>query len=199
MNIGDAIRNSNSWHWLATTVACAAAASAFIPTYGWRDVLAYRDTTLAARERSLQGRLQEEKRVCAIDQEDLKKQTDKARAETAQAKAAFAAYGMEELPTGDTAVFTAQSRINEALSRRKLRVVSSGAKVQEKSAAAKPVARVPFKMKTLDYKVTGDFRDMFMFFVSETHKKPNYCFKNISVTGDPEGMNLSFVLQVCYK
>lgn len=41
MNVGDSIRNSNSWHWLCAAVVAAAAASVFLPTYGWRDVLQF--------------------------------------------------------------------------------------------------------------------------------------------------------------
>ena len=215
MNIEDSVRNTNSWHWLCLTVVVAAAASVFIPTYGWRDVLAYRDKTLATREKRTQAKLQETRGLCAIDREALNRQTDAAKSATAKAKADFARYGMEELPSGVKAVFAAQSRVGEALNSRKLRIVSTEAKVGERPAATPQPARSAasasvvkrqttavnhgFKIDTLDYKVVGDFRNMFMFFVAETYKKPNYSFRDIAVSVGETGMDLSFALQVCYR
>ena len=55
----------------------------------------------------------------------------------------------------------------------------------------------PFKSSLLAYSATGDFRDMFMFLVEETHKKPNYALKDIAVRcGDGGSMSLDFTLEV---
>lgn len=278
MNIGDSIRNSNSWHWLCTAVVAAAAASVFLPTYGWRDVLRFAGQQLASDEARAQKRLEETRALAAVDVVALAKETEKAKKSLAEAKAAFAKYGIEELPTGDKAVFSAQSRVGEALNRRRLRVISTEAKVAEKAAvpdAAKrtvpvaarkkqltadeflaqsekaaaamkdrkladmvlsdarkkhaqmkeaekrqPAAKVrkaaevqlsrnaasssaavplPFRTETLDYRVAGDFRDVFMFFVAETHRKPYYNFKDISASVGENGMDLAFTLQVNHR
>ena len=278
MNIGDSIRNSNSWHWLCVAVVAAAAASVFLPTYGWRDVLQFAGQQLASDETRAQKRLDETRALAAVDVVALAKETEKAKKSLAEAKAAFAKYGIEELPTGDKAVFSAQSRVGEALNRRRLRVISTEAKVAEKAAvpdAAKrtvpvaarkkqltadeflaqsekaaatmkdrkladmvlsdarkkhaqmkeaekrqPAAKVrkaaevplsrnaasssaavplPFRTETLDYRVAGDFRDVFMFFVAETHRKPYYNFKDISASVGENGMDLAFTLQVNHR
>ena len=278
MNIGDSIRNSNSWHWLCAAVVAAAAASVFLPTYGWRDVLQFAGQQLASDETRAQKRLDETRALAAVDVAALAKETEKAKKSLAEAKAAFAKYGIEELPTGDKAVFSAQSRVGEALNRRRLRVISTEAKVAEKAAvpdAAKrtvpvaarkkqltadeflaqsekaaaamkdrkladmvlsdarkkhaqmkeaekrqPAAKVrkaaevplsrnaasssaavplPFRTETLDYRVAGDFRDVFMFFVAETHRKPYYNFKDISASVGENGMDLAFTLQVNHR
>lgn len=57
----------------------------------------------------------------------------------------------------------------------------------------------PFKTETLDYRVAGDFRDVFMFFVAETHRTPYYNFKDISVSAGENGMDLAFTLQVNHR
>ena len=280
MNVGDAIRNSNSWHWLCVAVVAAAAASVFLPTYGWRDVLQFAGRQLASDEARAQERLEETRALAAVDVAALAKDTEKAKKSLSEAQAAFAKYGIEKLPMDDKAVFSAQSRVNEALNRRRLRVVSTEAKVMETPAAAKPTTRkppvrsvpkkpqtpeeylanaeraaaamkdkkvaemiladarkkaaqmkasekksgeatgmpiprnatsrgsgtpaaspstsvpLPFKTETLDYRVAGDFRDVFMFFVAETHKKPYYNFKDISASVGESGMDLAFTLQV---
>ena len=278
MNIGDSIRNSNSWHWLCAAVVAASAASVFLPTYGWRDVLQFAGRQLASDETRAQKRLDETRALAAVDVAALAKETEKAKKSLAEAKAAFVKYGIEELPTGDKAVFSAQSRVGEALNRRRLRVISTEAKVaekatvpdaakrtvpvaarkkqltadeflaqSEKAAAAmkdrkladmvlsdarkkhaqmkeaekrQPAAKVrkaaevplsrnaasssaavplPFRTETLDYRVAGDFRDVFMFFVAETRKKPYYNFKDISASVGENGMDLAFTLQVNHK
>ena len=218
MNVGDSIRNSNSWHWLCAAVVAAAAASVFLPTYGWRDVLQFAGQQLASDETRAQKRLDETRALAAVDVVALAKETGKAKKSLAEAKAAFAKYGIEELPTGDKAVFSAQSRVGEALNRRRLRVISTEAKVAERkagkatgvsptrnatprgsgtrAASSSASTPLPFKTETLGYRVAGDFRDVFMFFVAETHRKPYYNFKDISVSAGENGMYLAFTLPV---
>lgn len=71
------------------------------------------------------------------------------------------------------------------------------------AAAAKPKAapaRLPFKTEEMEYAVAGDFRDIFLFFVGETFKKPPYHFKDIAVTRSDAGtLRLSFTLQANYR
>ena len=283
MNVGDSIRNSNSWHWLCVAVVAAAAASVFLPTYGWRDVLQFAGRQLAADEERAQKRLDDTRTLAAVDVKAVAREREKAKAAMMAAKDAFATYGFEGMPTDDKAVFSAQSRVNEALSRHRLRVVSTEAKVVETPAAAKPATRkapvrsaskkpqtpeeylanaeraaaamkdkqvaemiladarkkatqmkeaekktgkatgmplprnattrgsstltasspvpvpLPFKTETLEYRVAGDFRDVFMFFVAETHRKPYYNFKDISASVGENGMDLAFTLQVNHR
>lgn len=200
MNVGDSIRNSNSWHWLCVAVVASAAASVFLPTYGWRDVLQFAGRQLASDEAHAQKRLDETRALAAVDVAALAKDTEKAKKSLSEAQAAFAKYGIENLPMDDKAVFSAQSRVGEALNRRRLRVISSEAKVAgKKTASSSASASLPFKTETLDYRVAGDFRDVFMFFVAETHKKPYYNFKDISASVGESGMDLAFTLQVNHR
>ena len=71
------------------------------------------------------------------------------------------------------------------------------------AAAAQPKAapaRLPFKTEEMAYAVAGDFRDVFLFFVGETFKKPPYHFKDIAVTRPAEGpLRLTFTLQANYR
>lgn len=76
------------------------------------------------------------------------------------------------------------------------------------SATADAQKRVPpafvvkpsFKTAEIDYKASGDFRDIFMFFVGETHVRANYAFKDIAVTArDGDAMDLSFTLLVNHR
>ncbi len=82
----------------------------------------------------------------------------------------------------------------------------------EKKAAAAPRRAAPatpkstathtqknFKSFDIDYVASGDFRDIFMFFVAETHKRPCYSFKDISVAKSGDAMELEFTLQVDHK
>ena len=152
MNVGDSIRNSNSWHWLCVAVVAAAAASVFLPTYGWRDVLQFAGQQLASDEARAQKQLDETRALAAVDVAALAKETEKAKKSLAETKAAFVKYGIEELPTGDKAVFSAQSRVGEALNRRRLRVISTEARVAEKAAvpdAAKRTVPVAARKKQL--------------------------------------------------
>ena len=66
-------------------------------------------------------------------------------------------------------------------------------------AASSASASLPFKTETLEYRVAGDFRDMFLFFVAETHRKPYYNYKDISASVGESGMDLSFTLQVNHR
>lgn len=186
MNIGDTVKNSNSWHWLAVVVALSAAASAVVPTYGWKDVLAYRRGTLVPRENDARARLD---RLAALDVAEADAAERKAgdvRRRAAQARAEFAAYGFEEVPAGEDSVFAAQGRIVGALARRHIRIVSNEANVTNAAAVA--------------YRAAGDFRDIFMFLVGETHVRANYAFKDISARKNAGGdMDLSFQLQVHHK
>lgn len=66
-------------------------------------------------------------------------------------------------------------------------------------AKAAPV-RLPFKTEEMEYAVAGNFRDIFLFFVGETFKKPPYHFKDIAVTRSDTGtLRLSFTLQANYQ
>lgn len=277
MNIADSIRNSNSWHWLIVTVAIAVAVSVFMPTYGWHDVLSYRGNVLEQNEKRSQDSVEELKDVCSANVSEIEAQTRTVNEEAVKVRADFAKYGMEELPVGNKAVFTAQSRVAEALSKRNLRLISTQAKVEEAAPLSEPArtakpassskkemtpeeilsnaekaaakmkdkkmaemvladarktaaklrateaaraqkgtvrpsqmaqrqsparaARTPtsFKTDTVSYKVSGNFRDMFMFLVGETYKKPYYTFKDIVVENGESGMELSFQLQVQHK
>lgn len=71
------------------------------------------------------------------------------------------------------------------------------------ASVAKPKAapvRLPFKTEEMDYAVAGNFRDIFLFFVGETFKKPPYHFKDIAVTRSDTGtLRLSFTLQANYR
>ena len=71
------------------------------------------------------------------------------------------------------------------------------------AAAAKPKAapaRLPFKTEEMEYAVAGNFRDIFLFFVGETFKKPPYHFKDIAVTRSDTGtLRLTFTLQANYR
>ncbi len=271
MNIEDSIKNSNSWHWLVCVLAVSAVASCFVPEYGWRDVLAYKARTLSANEKRAQDNFDEMKDLSQVDVAQLKEQAGKAREATKRTHDDFARYGMEDLPVGDKIVFAAQSRVAEALSKRRLRIVATEAKVKgvsvafNNAAVQKPVpqpekamtpeqiiaeaertasqikdrkmaqmilddarrlaararergaqvpargtaplpavrptpARLPFKTENLEYKVTGNFRDMFMFLVAETHKRPYYNFRDVSVVREEDGtMDLTFTLQVNHR
>lgn len=62
------------------------------------------------------------------------------------------------------------------------------------------VAKPSFKTAEIDYKASGDFRDIFMFFVGETHVRANYAFKDIAVTArNGDAMDLSFTMLVNHR
>lgn len=135
MNVGDTVKNSNSWHWLAAVVALSAAGSAFVPTYGWKDAIAHRGRTLAPREEQAAKRLAELKSLDEQEAEAAQKKSAELRAETAKARTAFAAYGFEAMPEGEDAVFTAQGRINGALAKHHIQILSNDARVAEAAKA----------------------------------------------------------------
>jgi hypothetical protein len=214
MTAGDSTKATTSWHWLAATVAAAAVASVFVPKYGWRDALRHRSAELSPRIKAASAKLEERK---ALDESDAEAPSAKAseyRARLAKSREKFASYGFDDLPSGEDAVFEAQGRVSEALAKRSIRIVSTGAKIvtappvqpppkrvgKERKPSAKPAkATVERGYSTSDvaYSASGDFRDMFMFLVDETRKRPNYSFKDISVVRPEDGgTTLDFVLQV---
>lgn len=284
MNVVDFIRHSNSWHWLAAVVALSAIGSAFMPTYGWKSACTYRRASLEPRIRQAQATLDGLKALDATEALAADKATADIKARTKKLKRDFAAYGLDPIPVGDEAVFAAQSRISEALSKHHVRIVSNDASVAmaagatassdavnappsdsskavaqpqmsaaeyrrqveaqaskmsdramremfmadarrqiarleqaEKNAAAKaaktatlpksperrlsrPSVAPQFRTSEIGYKVTGDFRDVFLFLVGETHRKSNEAFRDIVVRrGEDGGMDVSFTLRVMHK
>ncbi|MGN0832247.1 MAG: hypothetical protein ACI4RD_01195 [Kiritimatiellia bacterium] len=237
MNWTDSIRHPNSWHWLAAVAALAAVGSCFVPKYGWRDALAYRKTTLAPRVTAAQATVDALKALDAAEAQAADRQSAALRARTAQLRQDFAAYGLDPLPAGDDAVFAAQSRISEALAKRRIRIVSNeagkakavgteaqgqarGAGAARTRASGKtaggtgprapaapapsappapPRVPLPFRTSEIGYRAVGDFRDVFMFFVAETHLKPNYAFRDIAVKRGADGMDVSFTLRVQHR
>ena len=75
----------------------------------------------------------------------------------------------------------------------------------KRPAAAAPApkaapVRLPFRSEEMAYVAEGDFRDIFLFFVGETFKKPPYHFKDIAVSRPDEGaLRLTFTLQANYR
>lgn len=275
MNIGEWLRGTNSWHWLFAAVAVSAVASVFLPAWGWNAVVDYRRSKIDPQGKRDAERLSMLRGLADDDAEAPAAQAKKLRDRIAKEKDRFASFGFEELPSGEEAVFAAQRRINEALARHRISIVSSDAKIAapsaggpasaaprpqaekkpvsaaefrrdveaaaagmkdralrevfladarrklaameeaERNAASAPPAAAPrpspagvggranptpFKSSRLAYSATGDFRDMFMFFVEETHKKPNYALADISVAKAEDGaMTLDFTLEVHRK
>ncbi len=226
MNVGDMLRNTNSWHWLAAVVVLSAACSVFVPKYGWKAVFDYRRTMLSPQVEKQAKRLAELEALCEDDAVVAQRQADESRKKTAKAREEFAAYGFEPVPAGEEAVFAAQGRVSAALAKRRIRIVSSDASVgltPPLPAIAVPRSRAgenarnvrnpvpdagrrgpqvvaPFKTAEIDYRASGDFRDIFMFFVGETHVRANYAFKDISaVSRGDEGMDLAFTLEVRHR
>ena len=272
MNFGELLKNTNSWHWRSAAVVISAVASVFLPACGWNAVVGYRRGKLDPQTKRDAERLSMLRGLSEDDAEASSAQAKKLRDRIAKEKARFASFGFEELPSGEEAVFAAQRRINEALARHRISIVSSDAKIAapsrgasaapapkpqpekkpataaefrrdieaaaagmkdralrevfladarrklaameeaERHAAASPSAAVqrpspagagaranqaPFKSSLLAYSATGDFRDMFMFLVEETHKRPNYALSDISVAKTEGGaMSIDFTLEV---
>lgn len=210
MSAGDMVRNSNSWHWLAAVVLLSAAGSVFAPGYGWKDALAYRSGRLEPQARKQAERLAALEALREDEAVRVEEQAAETKEKLRKCKAAFSAYGFEAIPQGEDAVFAAQSRVGAALAKRNVRLVSSNASVKG-AAAGTPdaanrgrgasAARPSFRTAEIGYRASGDFRDIFMLLVGETHVRANYAFKDIAVTArdDDVGMDLSFTLQVNYR
>lgn len=201
MNFGDCIRRSNSWHWLATVAVLSAVGSVFLPTYGWKDALAFRRTLLEPRVRHAQTTLDGLKALDEMEALAADKATADVKARTEKLRRDFAAYGLDSIPVGDEAVFAAQSRISEALSRHRIRIVSNDAHAAKAvPRSTRPSVAPQFRTSEIGYVVTGDFRDMFLFLVGETHRKSNEAFRDIVVRrGEDGGMDVSFTLRVMHK
>ena len=263
------LKSTNSWHWLAAALAVCAATSAFVPKYGWIDVVKHCKTCLVPQTQNAEAKLAKQKLLRESSVESLERETAAIRERAAADIGRFAAYGFEKIPAGDKAVFDAQSRVNEALAKYNIAVLSTGAKITprpgeravpqpqaqapektlsvaefraesekaaaemkdkslremfladamrkaaqmeaaEKKKAKNPAPTVPhpkpdakpsrnFKTSEIAYVATGDFRDIFLFFVSETRIKPCYSFKDISVAAKDGAMILEFTLQVNHK
>ncbi len=208
MNVGDTVRRSNSWHWLAVVAALSAVASAFIPGCGWKDAFAYRRTMLEPRVRKAQETLDALKALDESEAADCGRKLADVKAKTERMRAEFDACGIDPVPAGDGAVFAAQGRVAEALTKRGIKILSNEASV--KGAADKvdvaavlkgkpPSGSGVFKASEIEYKAVGDFRDIFMFLVEQTHRKPNYALKDIAVRRGDGGMDFSFTLRVLHR
>ena len=58
----------------------------------------------------------------------------------------------------------------------------------------------PFRSSTVGYIAQGDFKDVFMFLVGETHILGNYSFYDIAVVKrEDAAMDFSFTLKVDHK
>ncbi len=208
MNVGDTVRRSNSWHWLIAVAVLSAAVSVFLPTYGWKDAFSYRRTTLEPRVRKGQETLDALKALDESEAADCNRKLADVKAKTEKMRAEFEACGIDPVPFGEGAVFAAQGRVAEALTKRGVKILSCEASV--KGAADKvdvaallkgkaPSGSGAFKTSEIEYKATGDFRDIFMFLVEQTHRKPNYALKDIAVRRGEDGMDLSFTLRVMHR
>jgi hypothetical protein len=75
-----------------------------------------------------------------------------------------------------------------------------GAKPAPAPAAPAPDEKLPFKTVDVNYTVEGDYKNMFLFLVGQSFKKPSYHLKNITVSRIPDGgMRMSFIAQVNYR
>ncbi len=202
MSMSEIVKASNSWHWLAVVVTLSAAASVFVPKFGWRDVFACRRNALEPAERKAEERLAKLMALDEAEADAAHRQAEEAKRAREQACAEFASYGVERMPEGENSVFEAQGRVGAALAKRGLRIVSNDASL--KSRDGKPKKKVsskePFSTAETEYRAVGDFRDVFMFFVGETHVRANYSFRDISARHNDGGsMDLAFTLQVFYR
>lgn len=59
---------------------------------------------------------------------------------------------------------------------------------------------LPFSTREFRYVVEGQYKHMFMFLVRQSHLKPSYHFKDITITPAPQqaGMRMEFTLQIHY-
>jgi hypothetical protein len=63
-----------------------------------------------------------------------------------------------------------------------------------------PDVALPFKTQDVNYTVEGEYKNMFLFLVGQSFKKPSYHLRNIAVSRVPEGgMRMTFVAQVNYR
>jgi hypothetical protein len=63
-----------------------------------------------------------------------------------------------------------------------------------------PGVALPFKTQDVNYTVEGEYKNMFLFLVGQSFKKPSYQLRNIAVSRAPEGgMRMTFVAQVNYR
>lgn len=203
------LAKTNSWHWLAAALVVCGVVSAFLWNRQIEVVRAERDPALArmsAHLEALRALLPDGPETLDAQTASLKTRLEALRQEVVDA-------GFAPIPEGADAVLATKNAVEQAMAARGLRVLSSAFAAAPEPAAraaktpaaavAKPKAapaRLPFKTEEMEYAVAGNFRDIFLFFVGETFKKPPYHFKDIAVTRSDTGtLRLSFTLQANYR
>lgn len=87
--------------------------------------------------------------------------------------------------------------------RRKLAKLEEAERRSPPPAAAipTPAAAPPpqFRTAAVEYSAEGAFSDIFLFFLSETWRRPAYTFENISVARSGDSTHLGFTLKVRHK
>ena len=225
----DFLAKTNSWHWLVAALAVCGAVSAFLWNRQIEAVRAERDPALArmaAHLEALRALLPDGPETLDAQTASLKTRLEALRQEVADAgfapipegadavlatknavEQAMAARGLRVLSSAFAAAPepTARGKASPSAAKAKAaeaRAAKRAAKTPA-AAAAKPKAapaRLPFKTEEMEYAVAGNFRDIFLFFVGETFKKPPYHFKDIAVTRSDTGtLRLSFTLQANYR
>lgn len=189
------IKNSNSWHWLGWSLA-ASAILAVLGTFFFNRLVREKENGLYAKKQEYLERLK------LIDEFDVKKIEDLERKDRAKANGLKLWLNNQEtgrMPLGDDCGLEITNIVNAALEKSNLKLAKRELiKPKESFAEDEPI--LSFRTIEYKFKVSGSFKNMFMFLVRESFKMVSYHYRDIRITQSADGeLFFTFILQVNYK
>ena len=216
------LQKTNSWHWLLMAMAVCVPVAGYFCHLVWKKAAAEDGPKLLGMEaHASELKLLREEDVILLEQQAAEIQK---RIHTYEA-AVHEKVG-QPIPSGEQSVGKQSNEINRALLSHQLNVVeqeqvevrdvrmpatpvpASGTSPEVALALAAQAAAaneaeqdkqsLPFTTREIRYVVEGEYKQMFMFLVRQSHLKPSYHLKNIKITPAPQGfgMRMEFTVQI---
>ena len=199
------LRETNSWHWLwVSVIACFLLGGYLAIVVGG---------TAFEKTAPLLGRMKEHSNELKLLTEEDAALAERQVEQVLARKAAYEAAVLEKvgqpIPEGEQSVLKLSNEINRALLKHELRVIEQ----EQGKADAEPQApkrraipappapnqNLPFKTEEIRYVLEGEYNQMFMFLVRQSHLKPSYHLKDIRISPAPQsGMRMEFTAQIHY-
>lgn len=208
-----ALGRTNSWHWLAMAMGASLLLGAYLFHSSWKK-------SFAEIGPQVEGMRRHGEALALLDESDAlaaERQLAELRRRLEAYEAAVEEMGAEPVPEGEASVLRLSNEINAALQKDRLRIVereqvserpadpaASGAASSPMAGAAAAAAHektkqaLPYNTREIHYVLEGEYADMFMFLVKQSHRKPPYHFKNIEILPVPDrgGMRMAFTVEI---
>ncbi|MEM6499185.1 MAG: hypothetical protein AAF709_20985 [Pseudomonadota bacterium] len=218
-------RQTNSWHWLLIGMVGCQILAALFCFLVWNKVPEKNDPEVLDKLQAMETRLMDLKLLQEEDANLLEVEAANIQKRMNSYEAVVRQKVGEPIPEGEQSVLMLGNEINRELLKHQLRIIEQEqveAKVTNKptvsavaidrpevraamqAAAAtaegdeKGMPGLPFNTREVRYVLEGEYKQMFMFLIRQSHLKPSYHFKDIKITpaSGPTGMRMEFTAQI---